>query len=104
VWDESVNALGVLCAGAPSFEVHGEDSVQTIEPFQLHVPALEKVDVRTSYELAHYVGYEDLATERLAGNARRIVNGRPEELVGLVEGVAAVDSYSDAYRRRAVGD
>src|SRR5262249_34463235 len=83
-------------------EIHGEESVRSIEPFQLHVSALEEVDAGIGYELAHDARYEDLSTQGLAGDARRIVDGRAEEPVGLVERVAGVDTDPDADRRRGI--
>ena len=82
--------------GVRSFEMHREESVRSIESLQLHVPALEEVDVGVSDELVHHTGYEYLAAERLAGDARRIVDGCAEEVVGVVERVAGVNSHSDA--------
>src|SRR5262249_56718171 len=90
-----------ISVGAVSIEIHGEESVQPIEPFQLHVPALEEVDVGISYELAHHAGYEYLATERLACDPRGIVDGRAEEVVGFVQRITGVNADSDADRRRA---
>src|SRR5262249_23561762 len=52
----------------------------------------------------HHAGYEYLATERLAGDARRIVDGRTEEIVGFLQRVAGVNADSDADRRRTVGE
>jgi hypothetical protein len=84
------------------FEIHREESVQPIEPLQLHVSAVEEVDVGISYELAHHAGYEYLATERLAGDARCIVDGRAEEVVGFVQRIAGVNADSDADWRRVI--
>src|SRR5262249_52954946 len=81
-------------------EIRREQSAQPIEPLQLHVPALEEVDVGITYELAHHAGYEYLAAERLAGDARRIVDGRAEEIVGFVQGIAGVNADSNVDRRR----
>jgi hypothetical protein len=79
--------------------------VPSIEPFQLHLPFLEELDVGTTgHEVAYHAGYEYLASESVARDPRRVVHGGAEELVGLMECVARMESYPDAYRWRTVSD
>src|SRR3954451_8729028 len=92
--------LGTRSSG----EMDREEPVQAVEAFQFHLAALEEVDSRTGDEVVHHVGHQDLAAEGVTRDARRVVNRLAEEMVGLVQRVAGVDSDSDADRRRAVSE
>ena len=77
----------------------------SIEPFQLHFPFLEELDVGTTgHQVAYHTGYEYLAGESVARDPRRVVHGGTEELVGLMECVAGMESYPDAYRWRTISE
>ena len=55
----------------------------------------------TGDEVVHDIRHQDLSAQGVAGDPRRIVDGRAEELAVFVERVAGMDSDPDANRRRS---
>ena len=88
---------------SPSLSVRStrEEPVQAFDVPSSSVSRLSlKLDAGAGNEVAHNVRHQDFAAEGMAGDARRVMDGRAEEVVGFVKRVAGVDSDPDADRRR----
>ena len=82
-------------------EIEGEEPVHAVDPFQLYLATLVELDAVTGDEVVHDVRHQHFSAEGVADDARRIVDGRAEEVVVFAKGVAGVDSDPDANRRRS---
>ena len=87
----------------PSCEIDSEESVQPLDPFQLHVPALQECRIGTAgYEFAYDTGYKDFAAMCVAGDPGGVVDSRAEEIVGFAKSVTSMNANPNAQWRRSI--
>lgn len=78
--------------------------VRAVEALELHVTAISEVDTRSGNKLVNEMRDQNLVSERVAGDACRVVDRGTEEVVSFMYRIACVDPDPDADRGRGIGE